>query len=65
MPRKATARTALQPMGSRGGRDDGKSHGRVDGLWANLGCSMLSWSMAPAFLGFPLVDVGWDTQSGL
>lgn len=52
-------------MGSRGGRDDGKSHGRVDGLWANLGCSMLSWSVAPAFLGFPLVDVGWDTQSGL
>lgn len=63
--KKSHGKDSTAAHGLKGGRDDGKSHGLVDGLWVNLGCSMLSWSTAPAFLGFPSVDLGWDTQSGL
>lgn len=31
----------------------------MDGLWANFGGLKLSWSVAPAFLGFPQDDLGF------
>lgn len=44
MPRKTTARTSLWTVGS-------SEWVEAKGLWANLGCFKVSWSVAPAFLG--------------
>lgn len=50
---KALARGLL------GGHKEGKSHGVVDGPWADFGCSMPSPSMALVFLDSPRDDLGW------
>lgn len=57
MPRKATARTSLGPWDHGSGAWCWREP-QADGLWANFGCLKVSWSVAPAFLGFPWDDLG-------